>query len=66
MTSGYRAVAKRRGAYAAMPPHEPYRAVAKRKSAYAAMPPHNLTHAWNIRLKGVCIWQKRDLNGSGR
>ena len=38
MMSGYRAVAKRRGAYAAMPSPEAYRAVAKRKGAYAAMP----------------------------
>ena len=35
---GYRAVAKRRNAYAAMPSPEAYRAVAKRKGAYAAMP----------------------------
>ena len=34
---GYRAVAKRKGAYAAMPSPEAYRAVAKRRNAYAAM-----------------------------
>ena len=44
MMSGYRAVAKRRGAYAAMPAWG-YRAVAKRRSAYAAM---------YVRLRALC------------
>ena len=65
MPVGYRAVAKRRSAYAAMPVWG-YRAVAKRRSAYAAMPARGYRGATEGTPRSPCSFYTAMMSGVSR